>query len=151
MKKWKTNRKSCETGEAGEEWDGRTNAGEPGWWRSHSARGDRCLKISLPINGPSLTHTHTRARGLRSWRTVIPQGRGSGENTALTLISYLYTLSCTLQSYLPCPASYTILFMDSPPPPPPPHRFHSESYLCAPSSRMQVPSIQKAAYQLCKP
>lgn len=61
-----------------------------------------------------LTHTYTRARELRSWRTVIPQGRGSSENTALTLISYLYILSCTLQSYLPCPASYTILFMDSP-------------------------------------
>lgn len=62
----------------------------------------------------ALTFLHARAA---SWsrRTLIPQGRGTSENTAPTLISYLYILSCTLQSYLPRPASYTILFMDSPP------------------------------------
>ncbi len=94
----------------------------------------------------TLTHTCIHA-AIQSWRTLIPQGRGTSENTALTLISYLYILSCTLQSYLARPASYTILFMDSPPP----RHLHAppstlESYLCAPSSCMQVPSIQKAAY-----
>lgn len=70
----------------------------------------------------AFTYSHTYAHtcmhaASQSWRTPIPQGRGTSENTAPTLISYLYILSCTLQSYLPRPASYTILFMDSPPPP----------------------------------
>lgn len=63
----------------------------------------------------------------------MPQGRCSGENTALILISYLYTPSCTLQSYLPRPASYTILFMGSPPSPPTPHLLHSGIlFVCPP-------------------
>lgn len=66
-------------------------------------------------NANAHTHTHTCIHA-RSYRTPIPQGRGTSENTALTLISYLYILSCTLQSYLARPASYTILFMDSIPP-----------------------------------
>ena len=75
-------------------------------------------RLASTLMAFTYTHTQTHTHACtHTARTPIPQGRGTSENTARTLISYLYILSCTLQSYLARPASYTILFMDSPPPP----------------------------------
>ena len=85
-------------------------------------------RLASTLMAFTYTHTQTHTHACtHTARTPIPQGRGTSENTARTLISYLYILSCTLQSYLARPASYTILFMDSPPPP-----TTLESYLCCP-------------------